>query len=211
VTNYNRTAMAARIPLETGDWAGAAEFPLPTEAPGIDAALSRFTRAIGLARSGRPTAARAEVVALDTIAADLKQRQETYWARVVGIKRDAADAWARFASGDTTGALELAHAAADSEDVTDKHPVTPAELLPARELQADMLYTAGRYKEARDAYRVTLEREPGRARSLFGAARAAELAGDRVGAAHEYRSFLKLMDKSDGHRQELATARAFTP
>jgi len=210
VLDYNRTAMAARIPLETGDWEAAAEFPPPdTGAPSSAAALSRFTRAIGLARSGKPAAARGEVSALGGIAAELVQRQETYWARVVGIKRDAAEAWARFASGDTLAALELARAAADSEDVTDKHPVTPAELLPARELQADMLLAARRYSEARKAYLATLDREPGRARSEFGAARAAELAGDRSAARSGYQRFLTLMSKGDGRRAELATAEKF--
>jgi hypothetical protein len=210
VLDYNRTAMAARIPLETGEWKAAAEIPPPAaDAPGVGAALRRFTRAIGAARSGQPGVGRSEVAALDAIAADLARRQDAYWARVVGIKRDAAEAWVRFAMGDTLAALDLARVAADSEDVTDKHPVTPAELLPARELQADMLLAAGRYAEARQAYLATLRREPGRARSTFGAARAAQLAGDRKTAVEGYRTFLDLMSKADGSRPELVTARAF--
>jgi hypothetical protein len=210
VLDYNRTAMAARIPLETGEWKAAAEFPPPPAgAPGVGAALSRFTRAVGAARSGRTAAARAEVAALDALAAELGRQQEPYWARVVGIKRDAAGAWVRFGQGDTLAALDLARMAADSEDVTDKHPVTPAELLPARELQADMLLAAGRYAEARQAYLTTLAREPGRARSMFGAARAAQLAGDRKAAGESYRAFLDLMSKADGGRPELVTAKAF--
>jgi len=59
-----------------------------------------------------------------------------------------------------------------------------------------MLLEAGRYREARDAYRRTLLRERGRARSMFGAARAAELAGDRAAASAGYRQFLMLMSKS---------------
>jgi len=212
IGGYNRTAMAARIPLELGDWAAAAAFPAPEpEAIPVAAALSRFTRAIGAARGGRVQAARAEVAELDTIAMDLAARRETYWARVVGIKRDAAAAWVQFATGDTLGGLATARAAAETEDVTDKHPVTPAELLPARELLGDMLLAGGRYHEARDAYQATLRREPGRARSLFGAARAAQLAGDRSTAKGGYRAFLKLMSKADGHRPELAIARAVAP
>jgi len=209
---YNSTAMAARVPLEQGDWAAAAAFPAPDSAGmGVTAALSRFTRAIGAARSGQVGAAGAEVAALDTIARDLATRREPYWARVVGIKRDVAAAWVQFATGDTLGGLATARAAAETEDVTDKHPVTPAELLPARELLGDMLLAAGRYPEARDAYRATLLREPGRARSLFGAARAAQLAGDRASAKAGYREFLKLMSKADGHRPELAIAKALAP
>jgi tetratricopeptide (TPR) repeat protein len=210
VSGYNRTSMAARIALERGDWPAAAAFPAPAPTEtGVPAVLRRFTRALGAARSGRPDAARAEVSALDAIATDLAGRQEPYWARIAGIKRDAADAWVRFGLGDTTAALALARAAADSEEVTDKHPVTPAELLPARELQADMLLATGRYVEAGEAYRATLAREPGRARSLFGLARAAELAGERAAARAAYSDFLRLMSRSDGDRPELTTARAF--
>ena len=140
----------------------------------------------------------------------LDAKGEPYWARVVRIKHDAAEAWTRLAAGDTAGALALATAAADSEEVTDKHPVTPAELLPARELEGDMLLLARRYAEARAAYKGTLARERNRARSLFGVARAAELAGDRDAAVAGYREFLGLMASSDGNRPELATAKAFS-
>ena len=205
---YNATAMRARIPLEQGDWAAAAAFPAPDPGtPPVTAALRRFTRAIGAARSGTPEAARAEVAALDSIAAAIEATPDAYWAKVVRIKRDAATAWVSFAEGDTAGGLALAGQAADEEDVTDKHPITPGELLPARELAGDMLLAAGRPAEARAAYLATLARERGRARSVFGAARAAELAGDRTAAAAGYREYLKLMQKGDGKRAELAVAR----
>jgi tetratricopeptide (TPR) repeat protein len=210
INEYNRTAMTARIPLERGDWASAASFPVPPSPDtGVGAVLSRFTRAVGSARSGRPRTAQADVAALDAIARGFEARQEPYWSRVAAIKRDAAGAWVLFQSGDSAGGLALAAAAADTEEVTDKHPVTPAELLPARELEADMLLAAGRYDQARAAYRATLAREPGRARSLFGAARAAQLAGDRRAAREGYGKYLKAMSRGDGARPELAIARTF--
>jgi hypothetical protein len=98
---------------------------------------------------------------------------------------------------------------ADTLEGTDKHPVTPAKLLPVRELQADMLLAAGRYREALAAYRATLAREPRRARSSFGAGRAAQLAGDSASAARWYREYLGTMEPGDGRRRELATARGF--
>ncbi len=210
LSEYNGTAMLARVPLERGDWDAAAVVAVPARTTlGMAPALSHFTRAIGAARSGRASAARADIAALDSIAARLEARGEPYWTRVVRIKRDAAEAWVRFAAGDTAGGLALATAAADSEDVTDKHPVTPAELLPARELEADMLLAAGRHAEARAAYRATLVRERSRARSIYGAARAAELAGDRAAAEAGYRELLVLLGPADRPRQELVTARAF--
>ncbi len=210
VSDYNRTAMAARVPLERGDWSAAAELRAPAESLGpVASALFRFTRAIGSARSGRAEAARPDVKALDSIATELEQKGEPYWARVVRIKHDVAEAWTRWAAGDSAGGLALARAAADSEEVTDKHQVTPGELLPARELEGDMLLLAGRYAEAGSAYKGTLAREPNRARSLFGGARAAELSGDREAAAAGYREFLGLMASADGNRPELATARKY--
>jgi hypothetical protein len=208
IGGYNRTAMAARVPLERGEWTAAAAFPLrdATAVP-IAAALSRFTRGVGAARSGDPAQARLEAAALDSISHALAARPDPYWARIVGIKRQVVEAWIKLAAGDTTGALREAKTAADLEDVTEKHPVTPGELLPARELEADLLLATGRYAEARAAYHKTLEREPGRARSMFGAARAAELAGDAATARDGYREFLKLMEKADGDRAEIAVAR----
>ncbi len=85
VGDYNRTAMAARIPLETGDWRLAAAFPAaPVQGLGTQAMLSHFTRAIGAARSGNPAAARVDVAALDSLAAQMAEKKEPYWSRVAG-------------------------------------------------------------------------------------------------------------------------------
>jgi len=208
VGGYNRVALQARIPLERGDWAAAMAFPAITSAdqPLVEA-LSRFTRGIGHARMGHAGPARAETARLAAIEQGLREA-DPYWARVVGIKRQAVEAWIALAAGDTAAALTQARAAADLEDETDKHPVTPAELLPARELEADLLLAAGRYADAHRAYRATLAREPGRARSTFGAARAAELMGNRDAAREGYRKYLALAGSGDGKRPELAAARA---
>ncbi len=90
-----------------------------------------------------------------------------------------------------------------------KHAVTPGEVLPARELEADMLLAVGRHAAARLGYEHVLTLEPRRARSVFGAARAAALAGDGATARARYDEFLKLMERADGDRPELQVARAF--
>ncbi len=209
IGSYNRTAMEARIPLERGDWRAAAALPVRTTEVPVAEMLSRFARGIGAARLGDARQLREEVDALDRIEQTLTSRNDGYWARVAGIKRQALNAWLLLVSGDTTGALREARAAADQEDRTEKHPITPGELLPARELEADLHFTLGHFGPAREAYLATLTREPRRARAVFGAARAAELAGDRAAAAAGYRNYLELMDKSDsGRRSELAVAKA---
>ncbi len=209
ITSYNRLALSARVALERGDWAAAARLPLSTSAaPASLGAVTRFARGIGAARSGDAAQARAEAAALvelETAAAG--GTQGAYWSRVVGIKRRAVEAWIALVTGDTTRALSLAREAADMEDVTEKHPVTPGELLPARELEADMLLAVRRYAEAHVAYDATLKREPNRARSLYGSARAAELAGDKTGARRRYDEYLAQMKAGDGNRAEIAHAR----
>jgi len=208
--NYNGVAMQARLPLERDDWEAAARLSIHGAGQGgIGEALWRFTRGLGAARNGDTAQARVEVAALDTIERALAGQSGYNWSRVVGTKRLAALAWLELATGDTTAALRDARAAADREELTEKHPVTPGELLPARELEGDMLAAVGRYAAARAAYEATLTREPGRARSVFGSARAAELAGDTTAARSRYQEFLKLMQKSEGSRMQLWTAREF--
>jgi hypothetical protein len=210
VADYNRIAMEARVPLERGDWEAAARLPVRAAGRGgIGEALARFARGLGAARTGDTTQARAEAGALGAIEATLAGQPGYAWSRVVGIERQAVTAWVRLAAGDTAGALGDARAAADREDAAAKHPVTPGELLPARELEGDVLLALGRYSAARAAYDATLAREPGRSRSLFGAARAAELAGDTAVAAARYRDFLAQMKRGDGDRPELLVAREF--
>jgi len=208
VTNYNRVAMEARVPLERGDWAAAARLPVRAAGQGgIGEALAHFARGIGAARSNDAAEARVEVTALGAIQTALAGQPGYNWSRIVGIKQQAVAAWSLLAAGDTAGALREAKAAADLEDVTEKHPVTPGELLPARELEGDLLLAVGRYPSARAAYEATLRRAPGRPRSLFGVARAAELAGDVAAARTGYRAYLSRMQQSDGARLELAIAR----
>jgi hypothetical protein len=208
VRGYNRTANEARIPLETGDWRAAARLPVRDTSIPVAEMLSRFVRGIGAARSGDAAQGRQEVEALQRIEQGFSTRNDPYWARIAGIKRQVVQAWLDLAAGDTVGALREAKAAADLEDVTEKHPITPGELLPARELEADMHFVLGHYQAARSAYLAGLARERGRARSLFGAARSAELAGDAATAAAEYRTYLAQMASSDGTRAEIRIARA---
>jgi hypothetical protein len=78
------------------------------------------------------------VEALQRIEQVLASRNDSYWSRIAGIKRQALHAWVVLTCGDTTGALREAKVAAELEDGTEKAPVTPGELIPARELEADM-------------------------------------------------------------------------
>ena len=102
----------------------------------------------------------------------------------------------------------MARAAADLEDKTGKHPVTPGAVLPARELLGDMLLESGRPAEALVEYEASLREAPGRFNSLYGGARAAELA-KKPERAHELYARLVGQCVPGSQRSELAEARRF--
>ncbi|HEU4452983.1 MAG TPA: tetratricopeptide repeat protein, partial [Longimicrobium sp.] len=128
---------------------------------------------------------------------------------IAGAQRLAAAAWLARGEGDDARAAALAREAAELEETVEKHPVTPGPLLPARELEAELLMELGRPADAQRAYEQTLRREPNRARALFGAARAAEAAGDRAAARRHYAQLLEVMKAADAGREEPRMARAF--
>ena len=209
---YALAAIPARYALERGQWRDAAALAVrPAPEWRAAEAITHFARALGAARSGDTAATGAEVTALGEIerAEAAAGGAHAYWSGQVKIQRLAATAWAARAAGDTAEAMRQATAAAELEDGTQKHPVTPGAVLPARELLGDLLLELGRPAEAARAYVASLAQQPNRARSLFGAARAAALAGDAKTAKARYQEFLQLMEKADGERPELQVARQF--
>jgi len=209
VVGYNFTAMPARYTLERGRWAEAADLTAPTGALPFVEAVTRFARAIGAARSGRLPQARTEVAALQALRDTLQMRKDSYWATIVGAQRLAAAAWVARGEGKSDSAVRLAREAAELEETVEKHPVTPGPLLPARELLGDLLLELDRPADALAAYEKALEREPNRARSLYGAARAAERARSDAVARKRYTELLELMRRADATREEPRLARAF--
>ena len=208
ILGYNAIAMPARYALERSAWNDAAALPVPAGAPFV-VAVARFARAIGLARSGNPAAAGAEVEALGLLRDSLEARNDSYWATIVDAQRLAASAWVAHAEGDDSAAVELAREGAELEETVEKHPVTPGPLLPARELEGDLLMELGRPAEALRAYEATLDREPNRARTIYGAARAAEKSGDTAAARARYEELARLMARADASRPEPKAAKTF--
>jgi tetratricopeptide (TPR) repeat protein len=207
---YALAVMPARYALERGAWAEAATLPArPANTPYTEA-ITHFARAIGAARSGNPAAATADITRLAELRDKLKGMQDAYWTEQVDIQRRVALAWQAFAEGKHADGLAQMSAAADAEDATDKSAVSPGPLAPARELYGDMLLAAGRHRDALTAYEATMKKEPNRFRGTYGAARAAELAGDRAKAAGYYKQLLEIAKDADTTRPELSSARQFT-
>ena len=106
-------------------------------------AITYFARALGAARSGNPEAAKADIAKLAELRDRLREAKDAYWSEQVDIQRQVASAWVLYAEGKYDDALNAMSAAADAEDKTEKHPVTPGVPKPARELYGVMLLERG--------------------------------------------------------------------
>ena len=206
---FARAAGPARYMIERADWKGAAELQVvPSSVPYVDA-ITYFARALGAARSGKPEVAKADIGKLIELRDKLREQKDSYWAEQVDIQRQIANAWVLLAEDKADEALKAMSAAADAEDKTEKAPVTPGPLAPARELYGDMLLKRGMAKEALAAFEATKAKEPNRFRGFVGAAQAAEKLGDKTTARANYEKLIALAAGAETDRPEVATAKAF--
>lgn len=207
---YALAAVPARYVLENRQWAAAARLrphrlipdwrPYPWQR-----AMLHFARALGFAHSQQPDSARREVRQLDALHQSLRGRQDAYQAQQVEVQLRTAEAWLLLTEGHSAAALSRMQQAAELEARTEKHPVAPSEVLPARELLADMLRQLGHPAEALAAYETSLQRNPNRFNSLYGAAQAAAQAGHPAKAQQYCTQLLQVAAGSS--RPELAVAR----
>ena len=114
-----------------------------------------------------------------------------------------------YAEGKRDDALNAMSVAADSEDKTEKNPVTPGVPRPARELYGVMLLESGSAKEALAAFEATIKKEPNRLGAYVGAAKAAEKSAESAKAQEYYSKVIAIADAADSSRTEVAEARAF--
>jgi tetratricopeptide (TPR) repeat protein len=168
-----------------------------------------FARGLGAARSGDTAAAKASVERLEQLHKALVAAKQSYWAGQVAIQAKAVTAWVTYAEGRKEEALAIMREAADLESATEKHPVTPGPLLPARELLGVMLLETGQPSLALAEFEKTHAVEPNRFHGLAGAARAAELAGKRDEARVHYEKLTALAASADAVRPELIQERQF--
>jgi tetratricopeptide (TPR) repeat protein len=216
---YAATAIPVRLLLERRRWREAASLELPenlrTLAP-LDGfkwaeAHIHFARAMGAARSGNPALARDELGRLAALEQAMVVPPGTYdWRKPMAVERQTAEAWLARGEGKPDEALRLMQAAADLDDATEKHPVTPGSILPAREQLGELLLELGRPNEALAAYEASLKRAPRRLVGLHGAAKAAKLAGDSGKAGRYYAELIELTKAGDGSLPEVKEARVFT-
>jgi tetratricopeptide (TPR) repeat protein len=167
-----------------------------------------FARGLGAAQTGDAAGAQAEIAKLRSLEDKLLEAKDTYWANQVEVQRLGLSGILAHAQGDDKKAVELVRAAADLDATMDKHPATPAAVLPARELLADLLLAINDPAASKE-YELSLKSEPNRFRSILGKARAAQQSGDMQTARDAYQKLLGLSSQADADRPELAEAKAF--
>ena len=201
--NYAAAAIPARHSLELGNWEQAASLQPNTDEVPWAQAISWFAVGVGSARSGnleRAQQAQTKLASLRDESADM----DAYWSNQIEVQRRELEAWVAEKTDKHAEAIQTMHSAVELEESMDKHAVTPGAVIPAREMLAELL----KEKQPQDAlieYETVLKTAPNRFNALYGAATAAEAAGDKTAAS---RYFQKLTEVAVGdERPELVTAR----
>jgi len=205
---YPIAAIPARYAIERGDWRHALTLSPPGSQLPFAEALTHFARALGAARSGDPEAATREVQHLEELREEIKRAHNDYWATEVEVSRLGAAAWTAWAQGKPEETLSLMRRAADTEDKSEKHIMTPGRIVPARELLGELLLELRRPAEALTEFEASQRREPERFRGIYGAAQAAAQSGDIAQAKRYFVRLVGMAGEGD-ERPELAQARAF--
>jgi len=211
---YAFAAIPARYVLENKMWTDAAHLQLhpadfPWEKFPWQKAIVNFARALGFAHTGKIDSAKIELKNLQVLCDTLTKQKDLYKANQVKIQINMAQAWILYKEGKNDEALTTMIAAADMEDKTEKHPVTPGEVIPARELLGDMLLQMNQPGKALEAYEADLKTHPNRFNGLYGAGLAAEKLHDIKKANSSYRQLAVVANAPGSNRPELAAARSF--
>lgn len=211
---YAFASIPARYVLENKKWKDAAALPLPQanfswKAFPWQEAIIHFARLLGAVNTGNMDEANEELTKLKQLKDTLNKQKDSYKEKEVAIQIKAGEAWMQFEQGNKANALNEMQLAAAMEDSTEKHPVTPGEVLPARELLGDMFMQAKQYEEALTAYETVLEKSPNRFNSVYNAGIAAEKIGDKQKAISYFKQLLNIADTAISDRPEIVIAKSF--
>ena len=209
---YSFGSIPTRYSLERKNWEEAMKLEFtPTNFPWEKFLWEKvninFGRLLGAVHSNKLASAKRELEQLRIIYEKLKESKQDYKANLVLIQIKISEGWIKLYEGHKADALTLMKEAAGMEDATEKHPVTPGEVIPARELLGDMYLEAGEPLKALEAYQADLKRHPNRFNGLYGAGLATEKSGNIKEATLYYNQLLSIA--SDSSRPELKLVRSF--
>lgn len=130
-------------------------------------------------------------------------------AKVLEIRQSEIAAVADASKGNYSEAIEAMKRATVLEEELSPPSGPPGLIKPSHELFGEILLQAGRPKEAVHQFAISQQRQPNRARSLLGAARAAAQSGDRAAASTAYSNFLAQWKEADTQLPEIREARSY--
>ena len=195
-TAFHTVSTQARYALERQAWKEAVLI-IPRQPASLDwdrftwpEAIAHFARGLGAAHLGKVGEAKSELKTLNDLEAATAKSGEDLFARNIRMLRLELSAWIANAEGQRDVSVQTMLEAVELESSTPKPPVTPAPTLPALELLGDLFMEQNQPAEALTAYKRSLEAYPKRFNSLYGAARAADVAGDRRQALRFYKELL---------------------
>ena len=211
---YAYASIPSRYLLENKTWNEAANMAIhPADFPWQNypwqKAIIHFTRLLGSVHMDNLVAARAELHQLNSLHDTLISQKDLYKATAVKIQIKTAEAWILYKEGKEPEALKAMNMAADMEDKTEKHPVTPGEVIPAKELLGDMLLAMNKPAAALEVYKANLKKHPNRFNGIYGAALASQRANDLESAKYYYQQLIAITNKTKSNRPEVETARLF--
>jgi tetratricopeptide (TPR) repeat protein len=211
---YAFAAIPSRYALERKDWTAAVNLHLtpenfPWQKSPWEKLNMTFARLLGATHTNQLPVAYKELHEIENGYDTLVKQNQSYMASLVLVQKKTGEAWIRLKEGKRAEAIKVMTEAADAEDATAKNPVTPGEIIPARELLGDMFFELGDFTQALKAYEEDLRLHRNRFNGLFGAGYAAEKSGDRAKAKEYYEKLLQLTESTPGGRKELVKARAF--
>ncbi|MEB2776782.1 hypothetical protein SYJ56_15760 [Algoriphagus sp. D3-2-R+10] len=211
---YTAAAIPARIALENKNWKAAANLEKPVlnldwnMMPWQESILY-FARAMGAVRQGDVPTAQKELANLLANREKLIQANDLYKANQVHIQIKTIEAWIALANENQSTAIALMREAAEMEYGTNKHPVTPGEILPAGELLGDLLLTSNQPAEALKTYEYDLKQHPNRFNGIYGAASAAKSSGNTKLTEIYFRQLVELTKNSKVDRPEVVEAKEY--
>src|SRR6476661_2257588 len=210
---YALAAIPTRYAFERNDWAAAANLAIPnlphwSSFPFMEA-LIEYGHALGRAHTGDVEGARRAIARMQQLRDATKEPKFDYFKSHLDLQMQAASAWVAAAEGKKKEAIDMLRRAADSEDILGKHPVSPGAFVPIREQLGALLLEMAQPTDAQREFEAALKIYPGRFRGLYGAAQAAELAGDNQGASRYYTKLAAQTSKAGSSRDELNHVREF--
>jgi tetratricopeptide (TPR) repeat protein len=225
---YNED-MAAAFVVETEKWDLAAKFftsepakagedmtghaahnapPTQTTRGPRSQSLPSFIRGLAAAKTGSPESAR-YIAELQAARKQVSEKGDAYAAKSAEIKELEVSAAALASKQSYAEAIDLMKRATALEEEMSPPSGPPSLIKPSHELFGEILLSANRAKEAGEQFAIALLRQPNRARSLLGSARAAAKAGDTKAALEAYSKLVRQWNQADPNLPELREAQDY--